>query len=71
MHDGRFNTLEEVVQHYNTGMVMSATIDPALIYPLNNGGLQLSDQDIQDLVAFLHTLTDETLITNPAFAIPF
>lgn len=71
MHDGRFNTLEEVVQHYNTGMVMSATIDPALIYPLNNGGLQLSDQDIQDLVAFLHTLTDETLITNPAFANPF
>jgi cytochrome c peroxidase len=71
MHDGRFNTLEEVIQHYNTGMTMSSTIDPALIYPLNNGGFQLNDQDVQDLVAFLNTLTDETLITNPAYANPF
>lgn len=71
MHDGRFQNLEDVLNHYNTGMVMSSTIDPALIYPLNNGGLQLSDQDITDLVAFLHTLSDETLVTNPEYANPF
>ncbi len=71
MHDGRFQTLEEVVQHYNSDMVMSSTIDPALIYPLNNGGLQLSDQDVQDIIAFLNTLSDETLVTNPEYASPF
>jgi cytochrome c peroxidase len=71
MHDGRFSTLEDVLGHYNTGMVMSSTIDPALIYPLNNGGLQLSDQDITDLVAFLNTLTDQSLLTNPEYASPF
>ena len=71
MHDGRFTNLADVLAHYNTDMVMSSTIDPALIYPLNNGGLQLSDQDILDLVAFLNTLTDETLLTNPEYASPF
>ena len=71
MHDGRFSSLEEVVEHYNSGMQMSSTIDPALIYPLNAGGLQLSDQDIVDLVAFLHTLSDESLLTNPEYASPF
>jgi cytochrome c peroxidase len=71
MHDGRFSTLEQVVEHYNTGMKNSATIDPALIYPLNNGGLLLSSQDLQDLVAFLKTLTDDDLRTNTEYSSPF
>ncbi|KAB2807682.1 cytochrome-c peroxidase [Phaeocystidibacter luteus] len=71
MHDGRFNTLEEVVNHYNTGMVMSSTIDPALIYPINSGGLNLSNQDVQDLVAFLKTLTDQEMMNNPDYKSPF
>jgi cytochrome c peroxidase len=71
MHDGRFNTLEEVVDHYNTGMKNSSTVDPALIYPLNNNGLQLTAEDKRDLVAFLKTLTDEVMITNPEYSDPF
>jgi len=71
MHDGRFSTLEEVVDHYNAGMQMSTTIDPALIYPLNNGGLGLTNQDKTDLVAFLKTLSDQTLISNPDYSNPF
>lgn len=71
MHDGRFRTLEEVVDHYNSGMRMSATVDPALIYPINNGGLQLSQQDKDDLVAFLKTLTDHQLLSNPKYSDPF
>lgn len=71
MHDGRFNTLEEVVEHYNSGMVNSSTIDPALLYPLNSGGLGLSSQDVLDLVAFLKTLTDQTMVNNPEYASPF
>lgn len=70
MHDGRFRTLEEVVEHYNSGMKNSSTIDPALIYPLNSGGLQLSAEDKKALIAFLKTLTDDDLLTNPAYSNP-
>ena len=69
MHDGRFNTLEEVVAHYNNGLKDSPTLDPALRQTMATG-LMLDQQDIQDLVAFLHTLTDEELMTNTAFSNP-
>ena len=70
MHDGRFQTLEEVVDHYNSGVLMSSTLDPAIQITVENG-LQLSDQDKSDLVAFLKTLTDPELLTNEAFSDPF
>lgn len=70
MHDGRFTTLEEVVRHYNSGIKNSATLDPALEQN-RESGLGLSEQDIQDLVAFLKTLTDETLTTNEDYSDPF
>jgi cytochrome c peroxidase len=68
MHDGRFNTLEEVIDHYNTGGVPSATIDPFMKY--TTGGLQLTDQQKADIIAFLHTLTDTVFIHNPSFQNP-
>jgi len=71
MHDGRFTTLEQVVDHYNSGLKSSSTLDPTLVYPLNNGGLRLSDEDKRDLVAFLKTLTDQDLTTNPEYSDPF
>lgn len=67
MHDGRFNTLEEVVEHYNSGVKMSPTVSP-LIIPTIQKGLGLSAQDKADLVAFLKTLSDPGLLTNPAYA---
>ncbi len=58
MHDGRFATLEEVVEHYSTGVKRSATLDPNLAkHP--DGGIRLSKDDKAALVAFLLTLTDE------------
>jgi cytochrome c peroxidase len=58
MHDGRFKTLEEAVEHYCTGMKRSATLDPNLAkHP--DGGIPLSESDKKALVAFLKTLTDE------------
>ncbi|MGV3664257.1 MAG: MbnP family protein [Prosthecobacter sp.] len=58
MHDGRFNTLEEVVEHYSSGVQRTPTLDPNLAkHP--EGGLQLTAQEKADLVAFLRTLTDE------------
>jgi cytochrome c peroxidase len=71
MHDGRFQTLEEVVDHYNSGLKNSSTLDPTLLYPINSGGLQLSEEDKRDLVAFLKTLTDEVLPNNPEYSDPF
>jgi cytochrome c peroxidase len=68
MHDGRFSTLEEVIDHYNTGGVPSATIDPFMKY--TTGGLQLTDQQKADIIAFLHTLTDTVFVGNPAFQNP-
>ena len=59
MHDGRFKTLEEVVEHYNSQIKVSASLDPAL-EQTRAKGLFLSDQDKKDLVAFLKTLTDES-----------
>ena len=70
MHDGRFNTLEEVVDHYNSGLVYSSTIDPAL-ENTRTTGLMLTTQDKADLVAFLKTLTDTDLTSDPRYASPF
>ncbi len=60
MHDGRFDTLEQVVAHYNGPLHRSANLDPNLAkHP--ESGLDLSAEDQAALVAFLKTLTDERL----------
>ncbi len=70
MHDGRFQTLRQVIEHYNTGVVVhSPNLDPSMIGFVH--GLGLSQQDISDLIAFLETLTDESFLNNPAYASPF
>jgi len=68
MHDGRFNTLSEVLDHYDHGMVESLTLDPQLRRPGQQPGISLSAQERQDLLAFLHTLTDEQFLRNPQLA---
>lgn len=70
MHDGRFKTLEEVVEHYNSGIKESNTTDPALM-ATKQTGLMLSDQDKIDLVNFLKTLTDDEFLNNPNYQSPF
>jgi len=61
MHDGRFATLEEVVDHYNGSLHRTRTLDPNLAkHP--ESGLGLSTEDRAALVAFLKTLTDEPLV---------
>jgi cytochrome c peroxidase len=68
MHDGRFRTLEEAVEHYCTGMKRSATLDPNLAkHP--DGGVPLSTDDKRALVAFLKTLTDEKFLASAAPAV--
>jgi cytochrome c peroxidase len=69
MHDGRFTTLDEVINHYSTGLQNSATISP-LMKEVDNGGLLLPPYEKTCLVAFLKTLTDWEFINNPAFKDP-
>lgn len=66
MHDGRFATLEDVINHYSEGLTSSATIDP-LMKKVAQGGVQLSAQDKADLKAFLLSLSDYEFINNPNF----
>lgn len=66
MHDGRFATLQEVINHYSEGLQDSPTIDP-LMKSVDEGGVQLSESDKEDLLAFLLTLSDPSFISNPDF----
>lgn len=68
MHDGRFETLEEVVDHYDSGGHPSSTIDPFMKY--TDGGLHLTQYQKDAIIAFMHTLTDEAFTTNPEFQDP-
>jgi cytochrome c peroxidase len=65
MHDGRFKTLREVVQHYTSGIQHTASLAPQL-----QQTVPLTANDRVDLVAFLLTLTDKKFIFNPDFGFP-
>lgn len=70
MHDGRFQTLEQVVNHYNEEIKESSTVDPAILNTMDTG-LFLTEEDKEDLVNFLHTLTDYDYLNNPDYSSPF
>ncbi|MBC7384252.1 MAG: cytochrome-c peroxidase [Bacteroidia bacterium] len=73
MHDGRFSTLDQVVEHYNSGIKNH----PDLHWNLRRNGtslpikLNLTQANKAALVAFLKTLTDKNFITDPKFSDPF
>lgn len=69
MHDGRFNTLDEVINFYSHDLQWSPYIDP-LMHHIANGGTQLTPTEKTDLKAFLMTLSDTSFINNPEFAKP-
>jgi cytochrome c peroxidase len=73
MHDGRFATLREVIEHYDHGVVETEHLSDGLRE--FHGGpvrrLNLTEQDKNALEAFLHTLTDTTLVDDPKFSDPF
>lgn len=65
MHDGRFKTLNQVINHYNSGISKSKTLSDKLQKPMN-----LTDNDRTDLVAFLKTLTDSEFLFNEKYSFP-
>lgn len=70
MHDGRFQTLDEVLQFYNAGLVNSPYVHP-LMHKINDGGACLTPSQLADLKSFLLTLTDEEFLTKEEFSNPF
>jgi len=78
MHDGRFATLEEVVEFYNSGVTSHPKLSPPLRVPTPPGAppgpprrLNLTLEQKAALVAFLKTLTDTSIVTDPKFSDPF
>jgi cytochrome c peroxidase len=69
MHDGRFATLEEVIEFYSHGLKQSPYVNP-LMHHINDGGVQLTPQEKEDLLNFIKTLRDDEFMTNPAFSRP-
>jgi cytochrome c peroxidase len=72
MHDGRFSTLEEVIEHYNSGIQAHPNLGNAL--KDGNGEpvkLNFTEQEKIDLVNFLKTLTDEVITNEVKFSNPF
>lgn len=67
MHDGRFGTLEGVLDHYSNGVTDSETLDPILN---QNGkiGIALTSQEKAQVIAFLKTLTDNQYLTDKRFS---
>ncbi len=66
MHDGRFETLEEVIDQYSDHVHFADNLDENLSFPLN-----LSESQKQDLLNFLYTLTDSSIILDERFSNPF
>lgn len=72
MHDGRFESLEQVLEHYSSGIQTSPTLQPFL---RNDDGTaiqyEFSEQEKQALVAFLKTLSDSSFLEDSKFSNPF
>ncbi|MEO8235061.1 MAG: cytochrome c peroxidase [Flavobacterium sp.] len=65
MHDGRFKSINEVIKHYNSGIITNKTLSKQLLKPMN-----LSDNDRTDLEGFLKTLTDNDFLFDKRFSYP-
>lgn len=63
MHDGRFNTLDEVLDHYATGIEPLPSLDPLL-----QNGIQLTPKERSELLQFLNTLNDEEFVKDKRFS---
>ncbi|MCB0509179.1 MAG: cytochrome-c peroxidase, partial [Bacteroidetes bacterium] len=70
MHDGRFASLDEVIDFYSEGVNLTPNIDP-LMKKAHQGGLQLSAYEKEALKAFLLTLDDPVFRSNVDYSSPF
>lgn len=65
MHDGRFNTLAQCINHYRTGVQQGPTLDPLL-----QNGINLTTTEVAALAVFMRALTDSSFLTDTRFSQP-
>lgn len=65
MHDGRYETVSVVLEHYRNHVQQTPNLDPQLAH-----GIPLSDREKDDLLSFLNTLNDDNFVANPVFRMP-
>ncbi len=65
MHDGRFSTLQQCLNHYDGGITNLTNLDPLL-----QNGIPMTEEEKTDIIAFLNTLTDYKLLSDKRFADP-
>ena len=70
MHDGRFQTLEQVLDFYSGGVGGCANLDPKMELA-RQGVASLNAEEKRSIIAFLHTMTDSAFVTDPEFSDPF
>ena len=78
MHDGRFKTLEKVLDHYDSGIRNSSTLSSLIVEADNRGAaeagrisMHLTAEEKAAVVAFLRTLTDQDFVSAEKFSDPF
>ncbi len=69
MHDGRIETLDDVLEHYRTGIKDSETLDGRL-RDKDHTGILMTEGEKAAMIAFLHTLTDPSLVTHWQYSAP-
>jgi len=69
MHDGRFQTLDEVIDFYSHDVKMSAWVNP-LMHHVAESGVQLTPVEKAELKAFILSLQDDEFLSNPEFGPP-
>lgn len=67
MHDGRFKTLDQVLDHYVSGVLTKTKPDPLLIHS-DGAGIHISTTERIQIKAFLQTLNDSTFVSDPRFS---
>ncbi len=68
MHDGRFQTLNDVLNHYSDGMVDLGTLDPVFKNSSSVLGIPMTEQEKQKIIAFLKTLSDDGFVNDKRFS---
>lgn len=72
MHDGRFATLDDVIDHYSHGIADNPNLDPKLQDGSGHArNMNISEHEKQAIIAFLQTLSDQSVLTDPKFSDPF
>ncbi len=70
MHDGSYETLEQVLEHYNSGIKRSTTLDPLLVNKDGKPGISLNKEEQAKIIMFLHTLSDFDFLHDNRFSEP-